>query len=657
MHIRNRINSGITIVKHLHTSKVFAAILYVTFFCLAYLWAFFLSGTELPDLRYADKTFPLILTYALETKMQFGKDIVFTYGPLGFLNTVASQGDLIAVRTLFAFFWSGVVAWSVVKVGRKLTLFARLIFISWFFLYPLQITAYPLDTHSLLVIAVSCLVLTGAVAEQKIESLVYVVVLAVLCLVKLTFLVLVFFVIALSLLAHFVKRDYNVALSLLFFFGIIALFLWILTGQDPGNFISWILTSFQITSGYTQAMSLMPEMHTLLFSGTALLLFSLTFGIIALRGNADLGKAVFIVILLLSVFVSWKHGFVRADDHVYIYMYYLPLAFSFLFLKELIQNTTSNEIKILQVMLLLSVFCCSAGTYFCNHQARPFFVLKQNIKAKLVTIMRAATGRVSENYGVVIPGWIKEPDFEHAKFKVGRESLDILGYQQLIAFSGKFKYTPRPIIQSYSVYTHQLQDLNLNYYKSKHRPKWLAYQVGAIDGRFPLLEDATVLPYILCNYQLEIQEHDFLFFHDTGRFDAVHPSLLHKIQLAFGKRLSLSQFGGDPLVMNVYMERTLLGRMIGFFYQPPQVTMVVTVDGRLRKYRFIPAMAERGVMISPFIAENADLIDALEKNRYKIPENIEFDLECFPLKNHKSIAKYLYAENFTVEIYRINKFH
>ena len=79
--------------------------------------AFFLSGTRPPPLEL-DPSWHAALEYATVHHLQFGTQIVFTFGPLGFLSTRTSMGHLLGARIAFAFFWSALVALSGDGAGK-----------------------------------------------------------------------------------------------------------------------------------------------------------------------------------------------------------------------------------------------------------------------------------------------------------------------------------------------------------------------------------------------------------------------------------------------------------------------------------------------------------------------------------------------------------
>ena len=99
-------------------------------FTLVFLSAFFLSGTEQPPLEL-DPSWHAAVEYATAHHWQFGTQIVFTFGPLGFLSTRTSLGHLVGARIAFAFFWSTLVALAATSMARRLPGWVRYAFLTW----------------------------------------------------------------------------------------------------------------------------------------------------------------------------------------------------------------------------------------------------------------------------------------------------------------------------------------------------------------------------------------------------------------------------------------------------------------------------------------------------------------------------------------------
>jgi len=61
----------------------------------------------------------MVLSYALNHNLQFGKDIIFTYGPLGYLMGRTYTSIHFTSHILWQFFSAAVFACIIVRTGRN----------------------------------------------------------------------------------------------------------------------------------------------------------------------------------------------------------------------------------------------------------------------------------------------------------------------------------------------------------------------------------------------------------------------------------------------------------------------------------------------------------------------------------------------------------
>src|SRR5208283_5853533 len=104
---------------------------------LVFLSAFILSGTRQPPLEL-DPSWHAALEYSTAHHLQFGTQIVFTFGPLGFLAAPTSLGHLLGARIAFAFFWSALVALLATALARRLPRWVRYAFLTWLVVFTLS---------------------------------------------------------------------------------------------------------------------------------------------------------------------------------------------------------------------------------------------------------------------------------------------------------------------------------------------------------------------------------------------------------------------------------------------------------------------------------------------------------------------------------------
>src|SRR5208283_679310 len=153
-------------------------------FTLVFVSAFFLSGTQPPPLEL-DPSWHVALEYATLHHLQFGTQIVFTFGPLGFLSARTSLGHLAGARIAFAFFWSAIVALAATALAKRLTGWVRYAFLAWLVVFTLS---EGLDQTAFFVMAYGALLLLVDNPKQRWHTPLFVFAFIVLSLIKISFL-------------------------------------------------------------------------------------------------------------------------------------------------------------------------------------------------------------------------------------------------------------------------------------------------------------------------------------------------------------------------------------------------------------------------------------------------------------------------------------
>lgn len=583
---------------------------WVLCFAVAYVTSFTLSGVYLPS-PTLDHSYQVVLEYAITHGFQFGKDIIFTFGPFGFLDTTVSQGELPVQRFLFALAWSGIVAWSVTAVAQQIQGAIKYVFLVWFLVYS---APAGVEQYAFLVIAYGSMVLVNNVQKRKSEVLIFLTIFALLALIKFTLFMAAMATVLVCALVHIGKRDFRSFFTVTTFFGVILLVLWMAGGQKLGNLILWFMGSFEIARGFTEAMTITPKWSVFVICVIAGILFLISLWMTIQPARLDLRNIGILMVITANVFLSWKHSFVRADGHVMGFIFLLPMAFAILF-TETFQKGMSRKYRLYLATAYIGT------TILCNWAAdlqEPGTMLTKlvnwprHMAGNSRLILNSVTGK-GETCFEALREKLKiqrVPDLPTARSIIGNSSVDVISYTQWAALANDMNYRPRPVIQGYSVYTPYLQDLNLSFYQSAQRPKYLLLKMETIDGRFPALDDATLLPYILSNYKPVAKDSGFLVLQSSLR-DNHSKSILTLVQeqtITFGDTLNLPTYNNALLIMQVDIKPTLFGKITSFIFQSPILSLHTVTNGMKTSYRFIPAMAKRGLVISPLLRTNDDIM-------------------------------------------------
>jgi hypothetical protein len=102
---------------------------------------------------------------------------------------------------------------------------------------------------------------------------------------------------------------------------------------------------------------------------------------------------------------------------------------------------------------------------------------------------------------------------------------------------------------------------------SDARPPYVLVRLGAIDDRFPPLEDSVVFRDLLLNYGLAGVEGLFLLLQNE-RGSVPRMTMVKEGIARPGEAIDVSQFADTNLWLQINLERKLAGQLREFLYQP-----------------------------------------------------------------------------------------
>jgi hypothetical protein len=590
-------------------------------FCLAFVAAFFLSGS-IPPVLELDNSWSVVLEYAAEQRLRFGRDILFTYGPLGYLNASVGQGHLAASRVISALLWSSVVAWSLIGIARQVKGWQKYLLIGWFLIFS-QFGA--MEQHLLLVFAFAGIVLAGNPAGRRLAWLVLILVLALTSLVKFTFFMAAIAIILICVGMQLWQRHYREAAAIVIFYGMLLIASWLCAGQHPADLLPWLRGGIQISGGYTEAMSCLPQL-TILAAGMGIVLMFLAALAVTARATVLTGnRAGLMLIFLLLLYLSWQKGFVRSDSgHLAMFFQSVPLYFALIFIIQG-EEPLARRSRLLITTLYLGVISLALlGANLHTPGSMPAKLAKW--PTDMLANARQLGQIVSGNWHNCFPSPPRDlrVDLPRSRSLIGNASIDLFNFTQWAALANTLNYRPRPVIQGYSAYNSYLQELDLNYYRATP-PDYVLFTMETIDRRFPTLDDAPLLAAILANYVPITSEKGFLLLQRRQETVAnVTKTLVHQQQLSFGETLDLTPWKDKTLFLSVSIQPTLLGKLVRLLFQSPTLFLYTHGDTLKTRYRFVPAMAETPFLLSPVLATNDDIVNFLAHGGGDRPGGIHF---------------------------------
>jgi len=589
------------------TAKALVTAAFVTLACM--------SIPHLVLINDVESAWSFALANASARGLQFGKDLVFTYGPLGFLVITYFSGYATALRFLVDGLLCFSVASGVCLLSWRLALGWRLLAIG---LFTIIVASVLYGTQDLLIDvglfswALLCVLETRSRATTYAGVLVFLVVFA--ALVKITCMIEGALTIAVVSLEFWLRRKRFAALAIPTLCGWGFLAGWLLTGQSVGNLVSYLTSSFIMSKGYSSCMSITPPVAVLV---GGLLTALTTLGVIAFCSMTAFGQTKRFVwfrrLLIMTwataiTFLIWKHSFVRADPlHVVFFFGFAPIAALLLLT---LPNSSAKIHRWTQVLVLGSCICSISTLQGTFHP--PFLDIHRPVHVGYINarslFQRSEYIRQMENALRTQEGYASLP---HLRKIVGNSTVDVFGNHQCTAFWNELNYRPRPVFQSYAAYTLPLMQLNERFYSSKAAPKFVLSDVWSIDTRFPPMEDALAFRYLLINYELVGREGEFMLLKSRGSSSA-QLTLLDKGTILPGERIDLKRFGQANIWLQLSLDETFVGKVRETVYQPPQPNLMIWVEGQTPVAFGAPApMMKAGFLASPLLSTGEQLNDFL----------------------------------------------
>ena len=324
------------------------------------------------------------------------------------------------------------------------------------------------------------------------------------------------------------------------------------------------------------------------------------------------------------IFLTWKHGFVRADKvHVVFFAGFVQMV------GPLILTLPCHSRSAKRWGACLGVACCALSTITLQCMLYPQHLrVDRPIQNALENLSDLSQPRgywqeadqelESERSRIALPDLQKI---------IGSGTVDVLGNHQSYAVLNSLNYRPRPVFQSYAAYSASLMTLNEQFYLSVP-PDYVICRLTPIDFRFPPLEDALSLRNLLINYDLAASDDHFLLF-KARQPAAPVLTLLAEGTVQLGEKIDLTRFKDLNTWLQITLDPTLAGRLRQFVYQPPHVRLTIwdRAAGQHAAFRAPVPMLAAGFLATPLLLRNASLVAIYSRNSVTRPTAYSLEMD------------------------------
>ena len=586
------------------------------------LWLCLMSGPSAVDIGL-DPSWKLILQKAAHENWQFGTDIVFTFGPLGYLLNAANLGVNLKAMLVWELLANLGVAAVIFGYGRRLP-GARQVY---YYVFFIVLGAGVRDTLHLMIITMLALALLREPVLQRRWLVVLInAFIGVLALVKFPNMMLGGFAVfaVISWLAWLRRwREFAwVALSA----SLTVIGGWMATGQALGHLPAYVFNSLNLSGGYVATMGV-DATPTMWWLGIVACLAVAAYYVFAWVSASDRPRMLTAVLIAAACsFISWKHGFVRADGHVMAhFMICLLLVVTYPVLLAVNASWRRAKIATLTVLAGVSLGAVYVQSPDALYSAGTIFNTRIYQSVSALSDLPQYRKTISEELERRKNTFRLDALRERA---AGGKSIDMLGHEQAYLILNDLNYVPRPSLQSYAAMTDHVMRLNAEHLASEKAPDLLLYRVGTIDYRLPTLDDSLAVREMFRHYNFVSRQDNFLLFERRPERDPNLDvsDLVSEITVGWGDTITPPVESNHPIWCEIEIRPSLFGRARNFLYKLPLVKIdTLTDNGRQADYRLPITMAPAGFPTYPHLTSNEHVV------RYQqggdVPRIAEFQLK------------------------------
>jgi len=366
-------------------------------------------------------------------------------------------------------------------------------------------------------------------------------------------------------------------------------------GQHAASFVPYLRGAFATIAGYTDGMALDGPAPDAV-AGTLFCLIVPLIYTVALRGRRGWIALVGAAWVAAYFFMAFKQAFVRQDGgHLWagILMFALPASLVIM----LFAGSGRSSVLVPRVLVPLA----AAATVFFAWTTAPAGDLHHYLASRWSAIRQfprafQSSARLQRDWRDSLADWREA--YPIAPFS---GSADILPIDILTLLATSAEYRPRPVIQSYAVLNEYLARLNASFLAGSRAPEFVLLNAASIDGRYPSTDDDLAWLELLARYQPAGFSGEYLALRKAREPAPVHTAKILERTLAWDQEVELGPTSGGFVWAEIDLRVQPLGRLIDFLFRPPEVDLSVQAGGVWNTYRLLTPLARSGFLLSPVV--------------------------------------------------------
>ena len=377
------------------------------------------------------------------------------------------------------------------------------------------------------------------------------------------------------------------------------------------DFRLWLHDSMELASDYGVAMSLPAYWQGLLAGVVCLVLFGAVLVVQARKRLAALPTA---LLYSLPVLFAFKHGFTRQDGHIENFFSFLVVVLAALALRARTKKGMATLAGLVAVVATVALGAYWQGGFLYPEarlrRAAGLEGLKNLTQTVRLGNTRARLRQESDANleAVRLPAlWLQA---------MSGRSVDVFPTEISYIAANGLNWVPNPALQNYQAYTKTLDGRTAAHLAGNDGPEFLIFEFHSIDLRHPFLDPPATVRAILQNFspvEISLQQGRLLLQRTPERFHypVGEPT---EVQADMGEWVAVP--AATVLVFaDLHFRMTTPGRLTKLVFRVAPVSMeVMYASGMTSTFRILPSTTSGGLLLN-FLPRSLEEAVALWQGR------------------------------------------
>lgn len=188
----------------------------------------------------------------------------------------------------------------------------------------------------------------------------------------------------------------------------------------------------------------------------------------------------------------------------------------------------------------------------------------------------------------------------HSELRVAT-TVDMVGNSQGALLLQDVDLRTRPVFQDFAAYTPWLMEINRAHLRSPRAAETVLLSTETIDNRYPMMDRGMAVVELLSHYQPERVAAGYLVLRRRPVPLELTSATVHEQDAVLDQWVDVP-VSDSPVILNADIRPNALGRVARLLFRLPHAILSVRLsDGSEHAHRIVPAYGREGMLLSPYV--------------------------------------------------------